>query len=85
MRNKNTVSQHGFVDRIGQPARLSRRRLLAAGAGAMAGALPVLAAAAGVEAEDAAAQSAALNQASDRIRRIAAILERHGPELGSGR
>ena len=84
MSHKNTVSQHSFFDR-GQPVRLSRRRLLATGAGALAVALPALATATRVETEDAVEQSAAFDQASDRQRRIAAILERHGPELGSGR
>ena len=85
MSNKNTVSQQRPFDGLGQPARLSRRRLLVTGTGALAGALPVLAIATNVGAEDAVEQSAALDRASDRQRRIAAILERHGPELGSGR
>lgn len=85
MNNENTVSQRRPFDHTDQPARFSRRRLLVTGTGALAGALPVLATATSVAAADPAEPSAALEQASDRQRRIAAILELHGPELGSGR
>ena len=85
MSNGNTVSQHKTFDLTDQPARLSRRRLLTTGTGALAGALPVLAIAAGVAVADPVEKSAAMDQATDRQRRIVAILERHGPELGSGR
>jgi len=85
MHNENTQSQRHALDHPGQPARLSRRRLLVTGTGVLAGALPVLATATGVAAADPDEQPATMDQASDRQRRIAAILERHGPELGSGR
>jgi len=85
MNNKRTTSQRNPVDHTSQPARLSRRRVLVSGTGVLAGALPVLAAATSVTAEAASGRSATIDQASDRQRRIAAILERHGPELGSGR
>ncbi len=92
MSKKNTVpQQHTFdhtnqpADHTGHPARFSRRRLLVTGTGVLVGTLPVLAPATGFAGADPAAQSAAMDQATDRQRRIVAILERHGPELGSGR
>ncbi len=85
MNDKNTVSQRHPLDHTNQPSRLSSRRLLVTGTGALAGALPVLATATSVAAADPAEQSATMDHASDRQQRIAAILERHGPELGSRR
>ena len=100
MSRRNIDPQRHRLEQGDQPGRLSRRRLLVTGTGALAGGLPVLAAATGVVAEAAVERSAATrvaaaerstaiaattDQASDRQRRIAAILERHGPELGSGR
>ena len=85
MGNKHTMSQHRPPDHADQSARLSRRRLLVTGTGALVGALPVFAAATSVGAENAADQPTIVDPASDRRRRIAAILERHGPELGSSR
>jgi len=86
MSNENTLQRDHLIDGIGrrgQTAPLSRRRLLVTATGALAVTLPALAATR--VGADTTARAGNVEQASERQRRIAAILERHGPELGSGR
>ena len=85
MSSQDTAPQRRAINSANPPANVSRRRLLTSGAAVAAVAtLPALARE--NQADDRAQDDGARReQPTDEQRRLAAILELYGPELGSGR
>ena len=85
MTRVNKATRCLVVDGADRQTALSRRRLLVSGAGAMAFALPIFGRDLRIDDSSLPDTAGEREIRADRRQRLAAVLDRYGPELGSRR